>query len=153
MTARELHRNQSQPHTGFPWCWIAAKGHFREIQLVQVGASAADADGPQLGLTAVQVSPDSLGAELRLGRRLAAKFGLRCRLPRRAARGTARLPGHKRRKQRRSECNESTARAKVTPPSRRPPLPVSAFHIIIRVSHALSRWRADNTDGRRHERR
>ena len=47
---------------------------FGEIQPFQVRAPAADADGPQLGLTAFQVSPDSLGAELRPGRRLDAKF-------------------------------------------------------------------------------
>ena len=65
-------RKSSSPD--FPWCCIVAESGFREIQLVQVRALAADADAPQLGLTAVQVSLDSLGAELRPGRRLVAKF-------------------------------------------------------------------------------
>ena len=65
-------RKSSSPD--FPWCCIAAQGGFREIQLVQVRAPAAEVVVAKLDLFAVQVTLDSLGAELRPGMRLVAKF-------------------------------------------------------------------------------
>ena len=158
-------RKSSSPD--FPWCCIAAEGGFREIQLVQVRAPVADADGPQLGLTTVQVSrfdrpavqrirtnslTNSASRSLtlhkifRMGKNTSKREGQPAKPRGKAARRETNKTQKRRAQREDSKSQGDSSLSSSTSPRHLP-------HFRVSASHALCRWRADNTDGRRHERR